>query len=125
MDKTKRPVDLGPLHMRLPVAAWVSILHRATGILLVLQLPLLLYMFERSLADADSFAHLRAGLLSPWGKAGLVFAAAIFVLHSYAGLRHLVLDLNLGIQREPARRSAAWVLAATLITVIVLVGWSL
>lgn len=125
MRNAKRPVDFGPLHMRLPLGAWVSILHRVSGILLVLLLPVLLYLFERSLGDAESFARLQAGAASPAGKAALVLAAAVFVLHFYAGLRHLLLDLELGIERQPARRSAGWVLAATLITVIALAGGSL
>lgn len=103
------------LSYRLPVAGIVSILHRISGALLFLLLPLLLWLFELSLASELSFARL-ADLAGQWWVRlillGLIWA---FLHHLVAGVRYLVLDLHVGIEKASSHASALTVIAASLV----------
>lgn len=99
---------------RLPIPGVVSILHRASGMLLFLALPLLLWLFERSLSSAEGFARV-AGFARALPARLLLVALAWGLLHHLcAGVRFLLLDLHLGVERAAARRSSWIVLAVSL-----------
>jgi succinate dehydrogenase / fumarate reductase cytochrome b subunit len=51
--------------------------------------------------------------------AGLIWA---FVHHACAGIRFLLLDMHIGIEKEEARKSAAVVLAVSIPLTLVLWG---
>lgn len=110
----KRPKNLDLTSIRLPLAGKVSILHRISGVGLFLFLPVLLWAFSASLTSADTFAVFKA-VSASW-PAKVVFAGLIwaFAHHFCAGIRFLLLDLHIGIEKEPARKSAAVVLAVSL-----------
>jgi len=99
---------------RLPPAGMVSILHRASGALLFLALPLVLWLFDLSLMSESSFLRLRE-FASGW-IARLVLLALIWALlhHFAAGVRYLLLDLHVAIERAAAQRSALAVYAVSL-----------
>jgi succinate dehydrogenase / fumarate reductase, cytochrome b subunit len=116
----KRPVYLNLVKIRLPVAGVVSILHRVSGVLLVLLLPVLLYFFDLSLTNPETFAACR-GLLSGWfGKLLILGVVWLFVQHFYSGIRHLLLDLDIWVTREHARATAWAAFAIALATVAML-----
>ena len=64
-NKNKRPVYLNLFQIRLPVAGVVSILHRITGVVMVISLPLSLYALQQSLASADEYATVTGYLSLP------------------------------------------------------------
>lgn len=109
---TDRPRFFEPWRIRLPLPGWVSILHRASGLLLVLALPGALYLLQTSLASAQGYALVTAWLASPAGRLVGVVLLWAGLHHLLAGLRHLVLDSGLGLSLPVARRSAAAVLIA-------------
>jgi succinate dehydrogenase / fumarate reductase cytochrome b subunit len=45
---------------RLPAAGWVSILHRASGVLMFLLMPFIIWMFDTSVTSELSFAKFKA-----------------------------------------------------------------
>lgn len=102
----KRPVFFHLLQLQLPVTALVSIAHRVSGILLFLALPALIWLLDRSLSDADGFAVV-AHLLDGWPLrlAALVLLWAL-AHHLLAGLRLLLIDAEIGVERQAARRTA-------------------
>src|SRR3954462_8773623 len=105
-----RPKHLNLLQIRQPVPAVVSILHRISGALLFLFLWLLLATLDRSLVSPESFAGIKATFAHPLAKLvalGLLWA---YLHHSFAGIRHLGLDLRLGIELPKARATAYAVL---------------
>ena len=111
-----RPVYLNLLKIRLPVAGVMSILHRASGLLMFLLIPVLLYTLDQSLKSADSFAAV-ATLFH--GGARWLLVPAIWALchHLLAGIRFLLLDLDIGLERATMRASAWFVnIAAALLT---------
>ena len=118
-----RPVYLNLVAIRQPLPAIVSILHRISGaVLFVVAIPLLLWFVQRSLASPESFDAATRPLTTPFGKLVLLVLAWSYLFHLLAGLRHLAIDLHIGIQLAPARSSAAAMLVlSVLLTLIVAV----
>ena len=111
-----RPVYLDLLAIRLPLPALVSILHRVSGALLFLVgIPLLLWTVQRALASPDAWAQMRATLSHPFAKVVLVVLAWAYFHHFIAGIRHLVMDLHIGMDLKSARMSAAVTIVLALI----------
>lgn len=113
------PVFLNLLQIRLPVAGVGSILHRITGFALVLLLPCLLWLLQVSLRDPTGFDQARALLGGGLGQTLLLLILWGFSHHLLMGLRHLLLDLHIGLQR-PDYRYSAWavMLAAPLLALM-------
>ena len=102
------------LQYKLPPPGLVSIMHRVSGALLFLTLPLILWLFDLSLTSEISYARL-AGFASHWlVKLVLVALAWAFLHHLVAGVRYLMLDLHLGVEKAAARTSALAVYAISL-----------
>ena len=86
---------------RMVPAAWVSILHRASGAIMFLLMPFIIWMFDTSVSSEISFAKFTAifnagaGFVPGWFFK-LVALALIwaYLQHFVAGLRHLYMDLN-------------------------------
>lgn len=112
-----RPIYLNLFQLHLPVAGWVSILHRVTGVVLFIGLPPGLYLLERSLSDQSGFSDVSAMLGRPAARLLLLLVIGALAHHVFAGLRHLALDIHWGAEKSTARRSAlAVMIAATLVT---------
>ncbi len=102
----RRPYYLDLIRIRLPIGGLVSILHRASGALLSLAIPGLLYLFMLSLRSADDFHRLGDLLSGSVGRVAGVLATWALLHHFFAGLRHLGFDFGLGETRARARLSA-------------------
>ena len=110
-----RPVYLNLLAIRQPVPAIVSILHRISGALLFLfGIPLLLAAVAWSLGTPEQFQALSALLSHPLARLVLLGLAWAYLHHFCAGIRYLLLDLHVGDDLAPARRSSVVVLAVSL-----------
>jgi len=119
----KRPKNLDLTTIRLPLPGKVSILHRVSGVGLFLCFPLLLWLFQSSLTSAETFALFKAVASSLPAKvvlAGLIWA---YAHHFCAGIRFLLLDVHVGVEKEAARKSAAAVFAVSIPLAAVLILW--
>lgn len=116
-----RPKYLNLTQIRFPVPALVSIMHRASGAVLFLALPLMLWWWQTSLTSADSFAAFKT-LVSHWFvkliMLGLLWG---YLHHLCAGMRHLAMDLDIATDLAAARMSSVLVLAVS-ITLTVVTG---
>lgn len=122
MTIKKRPKNLDLTTIRLPLPGKVSILHRVSGVGLFLCFPVLLWLFGASLGSPESFATFKsvAGLWPvKFVLGGLIWA---FVHHFCAGIRFLLLDLHIGIEKQAARQSAAVVFAVSIPLALALMG---
>jgi len=109
----QRPVYLNLVAIRLPVPGIVSILHRISGALLfLLGIPLALYALQASLASPDSFAALFA---NPLVKLVTIVLAWSYFHHFCAGIRYLLIDVHVGDDLAPTRRSSVIVLVVSLL----------
>jgi succinate dehydrogenase / fumarate reductase cytochrome b subunit len=116
-----RPKFLNLFQIRQPVPAIVSILHRVSGAILFLFLWLFLVGLQKSLASAESYASLRAFLDEPLMKIVLLGLLWAYLQHTFAGMRHLALDLRLGIQL-PAARTTAWMVLTASFGLTLIIG---
>ena len=99
---------------RLPLAGVVSILHRASGGLMFLLLPFVLYLLDKSLTSEISFEYLK-GYASHWLVKLAILALSWAYLHHFcAGIRHLFMDLHMGLDKDSARKSSVAVFAISL-----------
>jgi succinate dehydrogenase / fumarate reductase cytochrome b subunit len=110
--------------IRLPLAGWVSILHRASGALLFAAVLWLLFLLDRSLASEQSFARLQHYASLPLVRIALLVIVWAFCHHLCAGIRFLLLDLHWGVEKAAARRSSLAVLAVSL-ALTAFFGWKL
>ncbi len=115
-----RPKNLNLLSIRLPINALVSILHRVSGFLLFLVLPLLLWSLQQSLQSAAGFEQVRALLAHPFAKLILLSLAWAFFHHFLAGLRHLAMDVHWGTGLTSARFTSKLVLIGGLLLTLLL-----
>jgi succinate dehydrogenase / fumarate reductase, cytochrome b subunit len=121
MRREGRPVFLNLLQIRLPIPGVVSIAHRISGVLLFLAIPLFLLLFQRSLQGETGFADALAWLRHPLVMLITVVVLWSLIHHWLAGIRYLLIDLDVGVDRLPARRSAwAVIVLAPVLTVILL-----
>ncbi len=121
---TNRPKYLNLVQIRMPVTALVSILHRASGALLFLALPWLLWWWQVSLASADAFASLQAMMTHWFARLVMLGLVWSYLHHVCAGIRHLMLDVDVGTELAAARLSSKLVLGIS-ITLTLLIGAAL
>ena len=118
--KTQRPKNLDLRTIQLPLPGVVSILHRVSGaILFLIGIPLFLYFLERGLHPES------AGELGVFPRFLLVPLIWAFLHHFCAGVRFLLLDIHLGLDKPQARRSSLWVLGVSgfLTLVVEMLAW--
>lgn len=112
---------------RLPAAGWVSILHRASGGLMFVLLPFIIWMFDTSLSSELSYDTFTSAF-----SAGIGFVPGWFVklvclgliwgyLHHFiAGVRHLYMDATHSVTKEFGKSSAVVTLVLSLGLTVVL-----
>ena len=101
------------LQYRLPLAGVVSILHRASGVILFTLLPFIIWMFDTSVTSEISYSRFTsvfvagAGVLPAWFVKLVVLALLWAFLHHFiAGLRHVWMDITHSVSKEFGRQSA-------------------
>ena len=101
--------------IRLPAPGLVSILHRISGTLLVLPFAAwALYLLDTSLRSESGFEAMRSYFQLPLVKLGMLVFIWAYCHHFCAGIRYLLLDIDVGIELRPARISSFVVLLLSL-----------
>jgi succinate dehydrogenase / fumarate reductase cytochrome b subunit len=106
---------------RLPAAGIVSILHRISGFLMFVLMPLIIWMFDNSITSEVSFAKLSAafslgigfvpGWFFKWVALALIWA---YLHHFIAGIRHIYMDAFHAVSKEFGKSSAVATLVLSL-----------
>ena len=105
---------------RLPLAGFLSILHRISGAILFLLLPFALYVFEQSLTSEITFDTLKGIASNLIVKLFILALSWAFLFHFCAGIRHLIMDTHHAVTKEGGRNTAAVVFTiSTLLTLVV------
>ena len=86
----KRPVNLDLTTIRLPLTAILSIMHRISGIIIFFGMPILLWMFGKSLASEAEFMELQSLLDNMFYKFIFLGILAALSYHIIAGIKHLL-----------------------------------
>ena len=109
--------------MRLPITAWASITHRATGVFLFGGIAVLLWALEASLASPESFASLQECLANPLFKLVLWAVVSGLIYHSLAGIKHLVMDFGIGETMEGGILGVRIVVALSVVLILMAGIW--
>jgi succinate dehydrogenase / fumarate reductase cytochrome b subunit len=104
--KNQRPVNLNLFTIRLPIPAIASILHRISGLFLFLAIPLILWGLSLSLASQQDFDDIHQMFTTPFSKFIIWGILSSFIYHFVAGIRHLLMDVNIGVELKTGRLSA-------------------
>jgi len=112
--KKKRPLWFNLSPFNLPVPGLVSIFHRVSGLLLFLGLVWFLFLLDMSLASEAGFERFQAYVAHPVVKLSLLVLLWAYLHHLCAGVRHLFLDIDKGVELATARATAFAVFAVSL-----------
>ncbi len=115
--KDKRPVYLNLFKIRLPVAGMVSLAHRASGILLFIAIPFAVYLLDLSVISSDGFAEVMTILQHPLVLLVEVMLVWALAHHFFAGIRFLLIDADIGVEKTQAKYGAWLVVLASVIIV--------
>lgn len=107
---------------RWPLAAMVSGMHRASGALMFVLLPFIIWLFDTSVSSEYSHARFSAlfnagtGVAPGWFFKLVALALIWAYLHHFiAGIRHIRMDIvHHAVSKEAGRRSAIVTLALSL-----------
>ena len=122
---TMRLIDA--VQYRLPLAGVVSILHRASGGLMFILLPFIVWLLDMSLTTEISYERFTSAF-----EAGIGFVPGFFIklvvlaliwafLHHFiAGVRHLYMDATHSVTKAFGRQSAVVTLALSVLLTVVL-----
>jgi succinate dehydrogenase / fumarate reductase cytochrome b subunit len=115
-----RPKHLNLFVIKLPIPGIMSIMHRVSGFVLFLALPVFLYWFQLSLISPATFAKLKDIFSNPLCK---IIALALmwgYFHHLCAGTRHIFLDLGKGLDLPAARLTAKLAIAGGVILTVLM-----
>ena len=107
------------LGYRLPAAGIMSILHRVSGASLFLLLPFLIYLFGGSLSSKDSYIDTIALIKSPFVLLILAGLRWAYIHHFFAGIRHLICDFHIGLEKTDTNK---WGIIVILFSLLVTGG---
>jgi len=100
-----------PLSPRLSIYRWqpamlASIAHRASGMVLVLFVPIYLCLLQGLTGAPEDFNAVLAWLHAPLGRTVLWLTGTSLIYHFFNGIRFLCLDAGWGENREMMRLTA-------------------
>lgn len=118
MNPSKRPVNLDLSKFHFPLPAITSILHRISGVLLFFGIAFLLYGLDLSLSDEAGFAQMQTMMDKLLAKLLVWGIVSALLYHLVAGVRHLIMDLDVGVSLEGAQRGSRLVLLVSAVLII-------
>ena len=118
-----RPIFLDLLQIRLPRGGLLSIVHRATGVLLVLAIPLFIYFLQLLNGGAEGFSQALSLLQSTPGKILASITVWVLIQHSLSGIRHLIMDMGYSYDKNIARITANATFVLSLLLIMLTGVW--
>jgi len=116
--RNSRPKNLNLFTIRLPINAFVSILHRLSGMALFVILPFVLMALSFSVASPHEYLKVLGWLDTWYVKLVLIGFSWAFFHHFYAGLRHLAQDVHWMHGLNQARLSGRFLIGLVVLSVI-------
>ena len=125
--KSNRPVNLSmgqvlDVNLKSPVAI-ASILHRLSGVIVFLLVPVLLWLLDKSLSSPEGFAQVQE-IFSGFIVRFIVWVfVAGLLFHFIMGIKHLFADLGVAEELESGRMAATIALILAAISVVASFVW--
>ena len=113
-----RPVFLDLTKIALPITALVSILHRVSGVGMIISLPVMIAMMYATVSSTEHYASMVAVCDTLWMKLFLLLVVSGTSYHILAGIRHSIDDFVGSHSLQTARITAKFVLGVWLVLVV-------
>lgn len=108
----KRPVYLNLFKIRLPTTGIVSFAHRVSGFLLFLAIPFSIYVLDLSVTSSQGYEQSLQLLQQPFISLILLLLVWSIVHHLLAGIRYLLLDFDIAVDKAGSNLTAWTVIVA-------------
>lgn len=108
----KRPVYLNLIKIRLPTTGIVSFAHRVSGFLLFLAIPFSIYFLDLSVTSGQGYEQSLQLLQQPIIQIILLLLVWSIVHHLLAGIRYLLLDFDIAVDKAGSNMTAWTVIVA-------------
>ena len=118
-----RPTNRNVTQYRFPLTAIISILHRVSGVVLFLAMPLFLYTLTMSLASVEQFQALQEMLHQPFYKFVLWGVLVALAFHWVAGVRHIIMDLGFAESLRAGQMGASLTLIFSIVLMVLAGVW--
>lgn len=116
-----RPVYLDLLRIRLPLTGIVSFGHRVSGVLMFLAIPFAVYLLDQSVASQQGFDRTIELLAHPVMKLAQLLLVLAFAHHLFSGIRFLLIDFDIGVEKAGSRLGSWLVLAAEALALLIFI----
>jgi succinate dehydrogenase / fumarate reductase cytochrome b subunit len=117
-----RPKNLNLFTIRFPLPAIVSILHRVSGVVLFLLIPVMLWALNLSLTETG-FADIQ-NFLNNWYCKLIVWLLLVpFCYHLVAGIRHLLTDIHIGDSLKLGKKMALLTFVISFVLIVLAGIW--
>jgi len=125
--KSNRPVNLSmgqvlEVNLKSPVAI-ASILHRLSGVIVFLLVPVLLWLLDKSLSSPEGFAQVQEIFNGFFVRFIVWVFVAGLIYHFIAGVKHLLADLGFAEELQSGRIAATVSLILSAIGIIAAFVW--
>ena len=121
--KKQRPVNIDLTTIKMHPAANASILHRASGVIMVFAIGILLWTLSLSLSSAEGFAQIQAWLDGIFFKIIILGILSALIYHLLGGIRHLFMDLGHFEELGSGNTSAKFIMVLWLALTVVVGVW--
>ncbi len=108
------------INYRLPPSGVVSIMHRISGSLIFFLLPFILYLLDQSLSSKNSYEIFRKFTSNFFIKILILSLIWLYLNHFFSGIRHLIMDLNIGLDKNISNKSAIFILIINLSLILII-----
>ena len=125
--KSNRPVNLSmgqvlDVNLKSPVAI-ASILHRLSGVIVFLLVPVLLWILDKSLSSPEGFAQVQE-IMNGFVVRFIVWVfVAGLIFHFVAGVKHLLADVGVAEELESGRLASTIALILSAIGIFAAFVW--
>lgn len=120
-----RPKYLDLRQIKLPITGIVSIAHRISGVFLVLSIPIWLYLLDLSLSGPQGFEQATEICDGFFFTLLSIVCLWALVHHFFAGIRFLLIDIDIGVDKPAALKGAKTVFIVEAIVMLPIIGWLL
>lgn len=121
--KKQRPVNLELNTISFPPSAIASILHRVSGVIMLVLVGLLVWLLSISLTSPEGFAQAQSVMSHPVVKFVIWGFLTALGYHLLAGLRHMVMDLGYWEELGSGNASAKAIIVLAIILAVLAGVW--
>lgn len=122
--KSNRPVNLDLSTIKLPLSALASIAHRVSGVIMFVGLIFMFWAFDVSLSSPEGFESVKTVLQeSFFAKLVLWGLLSALAYHCLAGVKHIIMDFDIGVNLEQGHLMSQIVFVAAAVLILLAGVW--